>query len=381
MLGSVRVRSRVSAWQPFALALISVVALAACAAPAQQLVAPKAAEPAKPAAQAAQPAKPAAQPAPPAAPASKPQPIVLNMGCSTPKGDVLCDAEDKFAELVEKKTNGQVIVKQHYQALGQTNQLTQAVQTGSVDIGDNSNGNLGRFTNAFFVYDLPFLFKSYDNMLKSWDTPLGRQIIEKFEKDVGVKMLFPISYGGGRDVQTRSKPLKTPADIKGLKIRVVSTPIDLTTFKAWGANPTPVDWAQTYTALQQGVVDGEQIPMTTIVGAKHYEVIKHSLRLDYQAIVQFLFINAKKFEALSPEHQKALLEAANEAKEWNRKDAADKMQKTVKQLTDLGVTIYTPTPAEYQQWAAIREKVWQEVGEQFKDKLDLNLAKQIYESQ
>ncbi|MBI2322760.1 MAG: hypothetical protein HYU88_11915, partial [Chloroflexi bacterium] len=179
MHGGFWIRSRVSVRLLASMAFVGIVGLAACAAPAQQ---PSAAQPAKPAAEPAKPAASAAQPAKPAAQqpaaAAKPQPITLNMGCSTPKGDVLCDAEDKFAELVEKKTGGQVVVKQHYQALGQTNQLTQAVQTGSVEIGDNSNGNLGRFTNAFFVYDLPFLFKTYDNMLKSWDTPLGKQSIE-----------------------------------------------------------------------------------------------------------------------------------------------------------------------------------------------------------
>ncbi|MBI2323085.1 MAG: TRAP transporter substrate-binding protein [Chloroflexi bacterium] len=365
------------------LLVVSVACASSTAAPQAPAAQPAkaVAEPAKPA---AQPAQPAVQPAKPAAEAPKPatQPVLeLKMGCSQPKGDVLCAAQDKFAELVNQKSKGEVFVRQLYQGLGVEHQLTQAVMSGSVDIGMISNGNSGRFTNAFFNYDLPFLFKTYDNMLRSLDISIGQKAIEQYEKDLGVKLLFAISYGSGRDVQTRNKPLKVPADIKGLKIRVVSTPVDLAIFKAWGANPTPVDWAQTYTALQQGVVEGEQIPMVSIIAPKHYEVVKHSIRLDYQALFQTFYINQKRFESLSPAHQKALLEAAEEAKAWNRRDAMERTQGLVKQLTDLGMTVYQPTPAEYTQWAAVRYKVWQEVAEQQKGKVDLAIAKQLYESQ
>lgn len=374
-----------------------LLVLAACA-PAAQPAAPAAPppqpataakpapEPAKPAVEApkpaAQPAKPAAQPAKPAAAPAKPSPAVeLRAGISHPAGGIMSNTVDKFAELVSQKTNGQVIVRNFHQALGVEHQLTQSVMSGSVDLGGISGGNAGRFTSAWFVYDLPFLFKKYDDVFKSLDGPLGKKVIEQFEKDLGIKMLLALNLGSGRDIMTRSKQLKVPADIKGMKVRVVSTPVDLLTFKAWGANPTPVDWAQTYTALQQGVVEGMEPELGAVLTGKFYEVVKYSIRLDYQALWWNFYINAKKFESLSPAHQKAILEAADEAKAWNRKAAVDYLNDVIKQLTQLGMTIYTPTPAEYNQWASIREKVWQEVAEQQAGKLDLNLAKQIYESQ
>ncbi|MBI4505760.1 MAG: TRAP transporter substrate-binding protein [Chloroflexi bacterium] len=392
-------------WVSFA--IVGLLALAACApapspqpakpaaepakpaAPAAAAPAKPAAEPAKPAAQpakpAAQPAKPAAQPAKPAAQAAKPAaPVVeLRAGCSNPKGDILCDGQDKFIELVSQKTNGEVLVRQHYTALGVEQQLTQAVMAGSVDIGMISNGNAGRFTSAWYVYDLPFLFKSYDAMLKSLDGPIGRKVIEQFEKDLGVKMFYVISYGQGRDIYTTKKPVKVPADLKAMKIRVVSTPIDLATLRAWGANPTPVDWAQTYTAMQQGVVEGANAPGAVgYYAMKHYEVAKYLVRLDYQAILETFFINARKFASLSPQHQKALTDAAQEAKVWQYKDAAGRVAKIFEEMkAKHGVQVYVPTAAEMTQWAAIREKVWQEVAEQEKGKIDLNLAKQLYEAQ
>jgi tripartite ATP-independent transporter DctP family solute receptor len=307
--------------------------------------------------------------------------VELRAGSSVSKGGINADGLDKFAELVQQKSKGELIVHVFYQSLGVEQQLTQAVMTGSVDIGMISNGNAGRFTDAFFVYDLPFMFKSYGNMLKTLDSPLGKQLEARAEKDLGVKYLYHMSFGVGRDIQTTKKPLRTPADIKGLKIRVVSTPIDLATFKAWGANPTPVDWAQTFPALQQGVVDGEQIPVSLIAGIKHYEVVKHSIRLDYQAIFESLFINAKKLASLSPAHQKIIMDAARDAKVWQHKDAADRSEKEIKDLAKHGVQVYTPTAAEYAQWASIRETVWKQIAEELKGKIDLALAKKLYDSQ
>jgi tripartite ATP-independent transporter DctP family solute receptor len=318
-----------------------------------------------------------------AAVAQSAKPLVeLRAGTSTPKGDSLADGIDKFAELVRQRSKGEVDIRVFYMSLGVEQQLAQAVMSGSVDIGTMSSGNSARFTNAFLVYDLPFLFKKYENILKVLESPEGKVLEQRAEKDLGVKYLYNISYGFGRDIQTTKKPLRTPTDIKGLKIRVLSSPIDLATFKAWGANPTPVDWTQTFTALQQGVVDGEQISVATIVGAKHYEVVKHNIRLDWVAPFQTFFINDKKFASLSPAHQQVLLDAGREAKIWQHKDAAERAQKSVQELTTkYGVQIYTPTPAEYAQWAAIRERVWEQVAEEQKGKIDLALARRLYESQ
>ncbi len=311
------------------------------------------------------------------------KPVVeLRAGTSTAKGDPLANGIQKFAEVVNQKSKGEVLIHVFYQSLGVEQQLTQAVMSGSVDIGTLSNGNSGRFTSAFFVYDLPFLFKKYENLLKVLESPEGKMLEARAEKDLGVKYLYHMSYGLGRDIQTTKKPLRTPADIKGLKIRVVSTPVDLATFKTWGANPTPIEWGQTFTALQQGVVDGVQLSAAHVVGGKFYEVVKYSIRLDWQAAFQTLFINAKKFASLSPAHQQILLDSAREVKAWQHKDAAESAQKAIHDLTTkYGVQIYTPTPEEYAQWASIREKVWEQVAEEQKGKLDLGLAKAIYQSQ
>lgn len=372
-----------------ALALVSALVFVACApaptAPVQPAPGKPAAAPAAaPAPPAAAPAAPAAQPAPPAKPAAQPakpaaQPVVeLRAGTSNVKGNVISNGVDKLAELIEQKTKGEVRVRVFYQSLGVERPLAEAVAAGTVDIGQFGQANAATHTNAFFPYNLPFVFKRYEDVFKSLNEPIGRKVIEQYEKDFPVKVLFIGSFGAGRDLQTR-KPVRTPADLKGVKIRANPTPVDQSTFKAWGANPTPVDWGQMYGALQQGIVDGMQTDPFAVVAIKAYEVLKHYMVLGYQADFSTLFINPKKLASLSPEHQKAILEAGREAGIWQQKHAGDQVENVHQQLKQQGVQIYTPTPEEYAQWTAVREKVWQEVGEALKGKIDMSVAKQLYD--
>ncbi|MHA7870566.1 MAG: TRAP transporter substrate-binding protein [Salipiger thiooxidans] len=194
--------------------------------------------------------------------------VELRLGAGFPEGELLANPITKLAELIEEKSDGEIDATVFYQSLGTQQQLAQAVMSGTVDIGSMANGNAARFTDAFLVFDLPFLFKEYNNLFKTLDQPAGQQIIGTFEEDLGVKYLFAMNNAGGRDIQTRETPVRTPADIANLKIRTTSSPIDMVTFRAWGATPTPVDFGQLYSATQQGVVDGFQFGKTILLSAK-----------------------------------------------------------------------------------------------------------------
>jgi tripartite ATP-independent transporter DctP family solute receptor len=347
-----------------ALSLLALAPLAACSpqtpAPAAGTAAPTSAAPAA---------------------AARTSAVTLRAGTPTAKGDILADTVDKFAELVAQKSGGGLTVSNLYQALGVEQQLTQAVKSGSVDIGQLANGNAASFTSALLVYDLPFIFKDNDALLRSLDSPTGRKLIGQFEQDLGVKYLFPISNGSGRDIETRSKELRLPSDIKGLKMRVTPSPVDRATFGAWGANPTPIDFGQTYSALQQGVVDGVALPIPIVEGSKFYEVVKYGLAISYQGIFANVYINAQKFNTLSRDHQQVLLDAAQEARTWNYAEAARRAQSAASNLTSQdGMTIYQPSSDEYAQWTGIRESVWQSVAQE-NSKIDLSLANELYQSQ
>jgi tripartite ATP-independent transporter DctP family solute receptor len=308
--------------------------------------------------------------------------IKLQTSCTHNAGDSHSDAINKFIELVKQKTNGQILITNQYQALGVEQQAAQAAMTGSLDFAVMSGGNTSRFSDSMLVTDLPFIFKKYENVFKLFRDPIGARLKAQFEKDLGVKYLFVVSHGTGRDIQTSKKQIKVPADLKGVKMRTVSSHADIATFKAWGANPSPIDWGQTYTALQQGLVDGMAVGADIVLSGQWYEVVKYSLRIDYQDIFSNFFMNRKKFDSLSPAHQKAIVEAAQEAEEFGKRDGEMMLQDWIKELTEKHKHVYYyPTPAEYNQWASIREAVWKEVAEKMQGKLDMGLANEIYKAQ
>jgi len=307
--------------------------------------------------------------------------VELRMGSSSAKADQLSVSMDRFAELLAAKSGGRLRGQVFYQSLGVEHQLLQGAQAGSLDVGMISNGNAGRYTSAYFVFDLPFLFKRYEDMFDFLDTPLGREAIGRFEKDTGLKHLYLASFGSGRDIQTRNKRLRVPDDIKGLKIRTISTPVEFAIYRAWGANPTPVDWGQTYTALQQGVVDGMQSNIGPVWSGKFEEVVKYNIRLNYTASFVQVYMNAAKYASLSDADRRALHDAARETQAWTRKYSADQVEVYLGDLKKRGMEIYYPSVAEYAQWTAIRDKVWRDVAEQQKGKIDIELANKILGSQ
>lgn len=305
----------------------------------------------------------------------------LRIGCTNPAGSVVTDPIDRFIPLVAEKSKGQVTARNFYQALGIEQKLAQSVMSGTVDIGTMTSASASTFSTAFYVYELPFLFKSYANMLDSLDGPIARKLIGQFEKETGLRVLAIFGFGAGRDIQTRKTPLKVPADIAGLKIRTTASPIEVATYKAWGANPTPIDFSQTLTALQQGTVEGLDLDTPAVLSTKMYEAVKHNIRLSYQMNMLLFFMNAEKFNAHPPDQQQAILASAKEVEAWNRKDAAERLDRHEAELTKLGVTTYRPNAEEWGKWAAVRDTVWKQAAEAQKGKLDLDLARQLTESQ
>jgi TRAP-type C4-dicarboxylate transport system substrate-binding protein len=312
--------------------------------------------------------------------------ITLRAGASEPQGTTApAMAIGTFCGLATKLSNGELNVQPFYQSLGVEQQLATAVKSGSVDIGYISTSNVARFTDAFLQFDLPFLFKNdraYIEMLKSHAA--GKKALVQFERDLGVKTLLITSHSydaevSGTDLQTRDRPVKVPADIKGLKLRSTSTPVELAVVKAYGANPTPVDWGQLYTALQQGVVDGNAgTPLPPYAAIKLYEVTKYYVAIGFRNNLFPIYMNQKKFDSLTPSQQKALLDAAAQTEALAGQYGRDKVKAAIEEVKKAGVQIYHPTRDEMAQWMSVREKVWQQVTDEFKGKIDLGVANDIF---
>jgi TRAP-type C4-dicarboxylate transport system substrate-binding protein len=314
------------------------------------------------------------------------EPIPLRAAATDPEGTTVpALAIGKLCELTTKLSKGELDAKAIYQALGGDQELAVSIKAGSVDIGYGATSNLTRFTDAFMQFDLPFLFKNdkgYIDVMESH--PAGKKALAQWEKDLGVKTLMILSHAydapvSGTDLQTRSTPVKVPADMKGLKIRTGSTPVEIALVKAYGANPTPVNYSQLYSALQQGVVDGNiATPLPPYAAIKLYEVTKYYVAIGFRINLLPIYMNQKKFDSLTAFQKGALLDAVAQTKALAHQWARDKVKTSIDEVEKAGVHIYHPTPSEMTQWLSVREKVWQQIADEFKGKVDLNIANDIF---
>lgn len=270
---------------------------------------------------------------------------------------------DVFAKELAARSDGTLDAKVHPSGeLGGDDQLLQQIGLGTIDVTSVATANMGAMTDAYLWTDLPYVFASREHAEEVFADPeIAGALAEKVEGPVGSKVLGYIQVGGYRMLQNTERQLRTPADAEGLKFRVTASPIDVATIKAWGGLPTPVAWAETFTAVQQGVVDGLNLqPSWTALGG-FGQVIKHATR--NQAVMAFHVaqINSEVWDSLSEQEKKAVTEAADVAREAaNAADASAEADFLAK-LAEQGVTIYEPSAEELSAWREAALPVWSQV--------------------
>jgi TRAP-type transport system periplasmic protein len=207
-------------------------------------------------------------------------------------------AAGKHIVLDERATN----------ALGSENAILAATQSGAVDMAVLSGSVVSAVVPELGVFDIPFLFRDAAHAKAVAQGPVGAAIATKFA-DKGLTLLA-IGRQGFRNITNSKRPVRTPEDIKGLKIRVIPNPIYQMTFKALGAEVVPMEFPLVYTALKDGRLDGQENPVPTIAGSRLYEVQKY-LTLTGHFFAPIAFIaNRAMFEQLPPADQAALIAAA-----------------------------------------------------------------------
>jgi tripartite ATP-independent transporter DctP family solute receptor len=237
-----------------------------------------------------------------------------------PESHNLTKAERMFAKLVEERTKGDVAVKVHINAvLGGGREALEAVEVGTQTMVDAALAPVFGFEPAFGVLNLPYLFTSRTQWYELLDGPLGTELLTMLERLGFVGLGYP--ENGIRHVTNNVRPITKPEDLKGIKIRVMQSPVFISTFKTLGALPTPIPWAELYSALQQGVVDAQENPVVNIYGSKFYEVQKFLSMTGHTYDPNVYFLNKKFFDSLSGEYQAILRSTAKEVIAWQRTEA------------------------------------------------------------
>ena len=222
-----------------------------------------------------------------------------------------------FAQKVKEKTNGTVEVQVFPNSqLGNQRDLIEGMAFGTVDMCMSSTAVLANFVPEMAVFDLPFIFRDRDHAYKTLDT-IGMEVAQLGEKR-GFKVLVMME-NGLRHMTNSKRPIRTPADMKGLKFRVMEQPVYIKMMELLGASPTPMAYGEVYTALQKGVIDGQENPLSTITTSRLFEVQKYISLTAHTYSAEPMLIGTKAWAKLSPEQQKLVQEAADEALVWHRK--------------------------------------------------------------
>jgi tripartite ATP-independent transporter DctP family solute receptor len=271
-----------------------------------------------------------------------------------------------FKDIVEAETSGQIEVNLFPAGqLGGERELIESTKLGTIQMCMVSGAIAGQFKPAM-VLDIPYLFSSAPVAWAVLDGPFGKELSEAILKTTGMRNL---AYGetGFRNFTNSKRAIKSPADMAGLKIRVMETPLYITMVKALGASPTPIAWPEVYTSLQQGVVDGQENPVGVIYNNKFYEVQKYLILDGHAYGADFMLINDKFLKNLSAEHQKVLKIAAIVAGNCGRAIQQLNSAMGVSELREKGMDIYSPTSAERMQF---KEKTQGPVIEWMKTQVD-----------
>jgi tripartite ATP-independent transporter DctP family solute receptor len=274
-------------------------------------------------------------------------------------------ASKKFAELVNKSTNGHVTVEVYDSGtLGNENDIIEQVQMGSIQFGLVASAPFANTIPEMYVFDLPFLFSNRPNAYKVLDGEIGKNILAKLDSQGMVGLGF--WENGFRDISNGKHKVVTPADLKGLKIRTMENKIHMASFNAMGAVATPMAWSEVFTALQQGTMDGlENSPVIYSTNA-FYEVQKYLSLTGHFYSPAVFFCNKEMLQSLPKEYQTAIINAEKEARNYERKCHEDMDNKALAVLKEHGMEI---TDVDKNVWRKSCESVYKQYREQIGGKL------------
>lgn len=277
------------------------------------------------------------------------EPTVLRLGHVLPGSEIHAQAAEQFAEDVEAATDGQLKIEVFADGtLGDDKELLEGLKVGTADIWLGGAGVISGASDTAKIFTVPFMFDDQEHFEKVYDGEVGQEISDKILEESEYKVLS--YWTRGARWLTANKEVQTPEDLAGLKIRVPDSPVFVKSFETLGASPTPMEFGEVFTGLQQGVIDGQENPLSLISNAKLNEVVSHLIKTEHVREPISVVISGAAFDKLSPELQDALTEAANgEAKTF----VADEVQKGDEQfLEDLttsgGMTLVEPDIAAFQ---------------------------------
>lgn len=244
----------------------------------------------------------------------------------------------EFKKEIEEQSNGSITVELHPNgSLGGDVQLTESVAMGTLDMALPATSVLVTYAPEFGILDMPYLFLNADYAFAAMDGEVGEHFNAVLE-NVGIKNLG-YSYNGLRSLTNSIRPVNSPADLKGMKVRVMESPVFIDFFETLGANATPMSFNELFTGLQQGTVEAQENPPSLTYSNKFYEVQKYLSLTEHVNNFLAFIMNKNKFNSFSADQQSVVEKAAENYVKLQRQMELDDTDKSVQDLEDAGLTV------------------------------------------
>ena len=306
--------------------------------------------------------------------ASAPAAMATNfkMALGDAAGGTQWELGQTFKTLFEQKTGGKHSVDLFPNGqLGSEQNTVNNASLGTLDFSVLAINNVTPFSPSVGVLTLPYVIQSAEDAKKLTQGEVGNELVENTIRDAGVRIVG-WAYSGFRVLTNSKKPVTSLSDLKGMVIRVPKNEIMIATYQAWGINPTPMAWSETFTALQQRVVDGQDNPYITVSAMKFNEVQKYVTNIRYIFSLEPLIVSESVFQEQKPEVQQAILEAGREATAHSFAYLQATEEQIKKELASKGMEISDPANGEQEWIAKATGTVWPKFYDSIggKDKLD-----------
>lgn len=269
---------------------------------------------------------------------------------------------ERVAKEVKEKTNGRIDIQVFPNSqLGSGKEMVEMVSSGALQMVTEGAGAVAAFLPPLSVIEAPYLWRDPAHMSKLAGTPFFAKLNDDLVAKRGMRMLN-VTYYGKRHLTTGSKPVKTPADMAGFKVRVPPVDVFRAMAEAWGARATPIAFGELYLALSQGVVDGQENPLPTIQSAKLYEVQKYLVLTGHILTPRLVIANEAFLKSMTPADRAIFNTALANGEAWQNKELLSQEAAAVAALKAQGMTVIEPDVALW------RKPVLDTVPKKFEDK-------------
>lgn len=263
---------------------------------------------------------------------------VLKFGHTNPEAHEFGHGARVFKKELEAATDGRYRIEIFPNSqLGGEREMVESVQLGTLDLVLSTTGPLANFVPDVGVTDIPFIFRDAGHARQVFDGPIGQDLLEKFRKRGLTALAW--SDQGFRHLSNQKHPVRTPEDMKGLKIRTMENPVHIQAFKTLGVLASPLSWPEVVPALQQGVVDGAEIPVTAMQSLKWWQFQRNVTLTGHVFSSTLIIVSPRTFDALSPADQEAFRQAARKASEAQRAYVDERQAAALAQLKAEGMDV------------------------------------------